>query len=359
MTAVITLPPSTAAPGPYPVIIFLNGFGTVASWYKALVAEVARAGYVVVQYDINRARLGPHRLPAVPFNIEDEAAILEPLHAWLTHLNEGKSATAQVAGNLAAGNKLQSKLDKLQGKLDMQRMAVGHAGGLARTSYLVDPVDLMPPRAADKLRELEHTVDLGIAWAPRTGAFNPRAVNWETIWEVAGPQSEATEVNSATHMDFCDAGGLNWFLDALNSMPGLSNDVFVAISVRGMAALAPFVQRRIIIKHALPRRPEPFAARLLRGGVLDSADRSDIGDGEFLAAVESLADSDEVQEAFAQHYNFLGWPGDGGPVCRPMPLGRRMPMLMGGFRAGPPKRARVAQETAAAMCKWLDAHLKG
>ena len=150
-------------------------------------------------------------------------------------------------------------------------------------------------------------------------------------------------------MDFCDAGGLNWFVDALNSMPGLSDDMLVQNSEWGIEAMAPLVMRHIRSKRLLPALR--FKKDVLRVGRVDpgvcnelleaaepdqdfkayglarkeglwaaepdqelraaldslAGSASEVlwaaeSDQKLMAAVDSLAESPVVQEAFFCHF---------------------------------------------------------
>ncbi|KAK9865848.1 hypothetical protein WJX84_006247 [Apatococcus fuscideae] len=227
----ITAPsePCSSLSGPYPVVVFLNGFQMRASFYKSYALRLASWGFAVLQYDIPLLTT----LPDTP-----ELEYLDQILDWAQQQS------------LAGGS-------DLHGLLDLSRVGcVGHSRGgklaalhfagnpRVTAAYLVDPVDNVArvspegplyPNAAKALRECGKSI--GIAGASILGSCNPEGSNWKEFYAAVADQSWLTVVQGAAHGTFLDAGfALNFVFDRLCHRGSQSRQDVIERSMPGMLA---------------------------------------------------------------------------------------------------------------------------
>ncbi|WIA32494.1 hypothetical protein OEZ86_003312 [Tetradesmus obliquus] len=203
----INLPPNDDGPAA-PVLVFFGGFQARASWYQAVMARLASAGYATVQYDTQ-----PYGPFVQTMGFEQEIAALPQLLQWL------------AAQNKDASNPL------LHNKLDMSRVAVaGHSRGgklaalqyaqdpaAVKAAYLLDPVDELSSSAVQQLAG--RGLALGVTAAGITGAFNPERSDYRHFLAAAACGSQLHIIPDAHHLQFCSSSPyLNALLDTADNL---------------------------------------------------------------------------------------------------------------------------------------------
>ncbi len=186
--------PTSAADGPYPVVLVGHGFNLPPTQYKSYVRRLATHGYVAMTVDFNAGFTG----------VDHVANAEELLHGIDWAAAHGTLSPLSDTQNVGAtGHSLGGKVALLAATMDAR----------IRASITLDPVDGGMSCSPTKCPDVSAMLPIGIPTAflgetiDATGAFQacaPAAHNFQTFFANAGTPSVAIQVLGANHMSFLD-----------------------------------------------------------------------------------------------------------------------------------------------------------
>ncbi|KAF8059430.1 Chlorophyllase-1 [Scenedesmus sp. PABB004] len=237
-------PTAAVPPGPFPVLLLLNGFQARASYYTPLARRLASWGVVVCQYNAPALTIIPDAA---------ELPFLGEVVTWLKAAAESQPALqgrADLTRLLVGGH-------SRGGKLAALHYAAGAVGGVPlRGAFLIDPVDNTKftaesaeyPSATKALRAAGRP--FGMAAAGIVGSSNPEGSNWRAFEAAAPAGSWALVLRRAGHTTFMKppTGVETWLLDRIFGGGPMPRDA--AISQTAAAMLAWFGEQQLLSRGA-------------------------------------------------------------------------------------------------------------